>query len=98
LVLPAEEVDRIAATAESVAGEQPMTIDLEHCTLTTPDNRTIHFNLDATHRRTLLEGLDFIDQTMLHDGEITQFEKRDHVSRPWVHALPSTRIKARDNL
>jgi 3-isopropylmalate/(R)-2-methylmalate dehydratase small subunit len=87
LVLPADEIDRIAAAAESVAGERCMTIDLERCTLTTPDNRTIHFTLDATHRRALLDGLDSIDQTLLHDGEISSFEKHDHISRPWVYTL-----------
>jgi 3-isopropylmalate/(R)-2-methylmalate dehydratase small subunit len=74
-----------------------MTIDLQHCTLTSPDDRTIHFNLDETHRRALLDGLDFIGQTMLHDGEITRFEKQDQVLRPWIYALPSTQIKPRDN-
>jgi len=97
LVLPAAEVDRLAASAESVAGERPMTIDLEHCTLTSPDNRTIHFHLDETHRRALLDGLDFIGQTMLHDGDIAQFEKRDQALRPWIYALPSARIEPGEN-
>jgi 3-isopropylmalate/(R)-2-methylmalate dehydratase small subunit len=97
LVLPAAEVDRLAASAESVAGERPMTIDLGHCTLTSPDNRTIHFHLDETHRRALLDGLDFIGQTMLHDGDIAQFEKRDQVLRPWIYDLSSARIKPGDN-
>lgn len=96
LTLPAEEVDRIAATAESVDGKQPLTIDLERCTLTTPDNRTIHFQLDATHRRALLDGLDFIDQTMLYDDDICRFEQQDRMLRPWIYALPLSQSKTRD--
>jgi 3-isopropylmalate/(R)-2-methylmalate dehydratase small subunit len=95
LALPADEVDRLAATAESVAGERPMSIDLERCTLTTPDDRILHFELDATHRRALLDGLEFIDQTLLHAAEIELFERRDRLSRPWIHALPPP-PKARD--
>ncbi len=96
LALPAQEVDRIAAAAAAVDGQHPMTIDLEQCTVTTPDDRTIHFQLDPTHRRALLEGLDFIDQTMLHDGDISRFEHQDRISRPWIHALPRSQTDTRD--
>ena len=76
VVLPEDEVRALMAAGEAE-------VDLEALEVRF-DGRAVPFSLDAERRRRLLEGLDDIDLTLRHAGDVEHFEK----SRPrW---LPTT--------
>lgn len=39
------------------------------------NSKSIHFDIDESRKKTLLEGLDDIAVTLQHENKITQFEK-----------------------
>ena len=80
VVLPQEQVDRLL----EVAKEQPVTVDLETMTVTTPFQDRFVFDLDPFRRRCLMEGLDEVGLTLAKDTAISKFEERLDVERPWI--------------
>jgi 3-isopropylmalate/(R)-2-methylmalate dehydratase small subunit len=80
VVLPQAAVDRLV----EVAREHEVTVDLETMTVTTPFQDRFPFELDTFRRQCLMEGLDEIGMTLARDSEISKFESRVAVSRPWV--------------
>lgn len=85
VVLPQAAVDRLLEVARAFDGEgQPITIDLETMTVTTPYQDRFAFALDPFRRRCLLEGLDEIGLTLARDTEISNFETRVATKRPWL--------------
>ena len=81
VVLPQEAVDRLLEVA---AEGQPITIDLETMTVTTPYQDRFTFALDPFRRRCLMEGLDEVGLTLARDTAISKFEGAMQVSRPWI--------------
>jgi len=71
-----ENVDAIGELATANPGYQ-MTVDLENGELSDGQGLSIPFVIDAFTRRCFLEGLDDIGLTLVHEAEITAFEK-DH--------------------
>jgi 3-isopropylmalate/(R)-2-methylmalate dehydratase small subunit len=82
LRLPAAEV---AALADEVRGGTELTVDLERQQVLAPSGRRIAFEIDPGRRRTLLEGLDPIAQTLTREPEIAAFQARDRERRPWLY-------------
>lgn len=80
VVLPQAAVDRLL----EVARDQPVTVDLETMTVTTPYQDRFAFQLDPFRRRCLMEGLDEIGLTLARDTEISIFETRVATTRPWL--------------
>lgn len=80
VVLPQAAVDRLV----EVAREQPITVDLETMTVTTPHQDRFVFELDAFRRRCLTEGLDEIGLTLARDTAISNFEGAMTEYRPWI--------------
>ena len=80
VVLPQAAIDRLL----DVAQDQPVTVDLETMTVTTPYQDRFAFDLDPFRRRCLMEGLDEIGLTLAKDAEITGFEAAVSASRPWL--------------
>ena len=80
VVLPQEAVDRLV----EVAKDQPITVDLETMTVTTPYQDRFVFELDAFRRQCLMQGLDEIGLTMAKDTAISKFEERLDDERPWI--------------
>ncbi|WP_294284452.1 3-isopropylmalate dehydratase small subunit [uncultured Sphingomonas sp.] len=80
VVLPQEAVDRLV----EVAKEQPITVDLETMTVTTPYQDRFTFELDPFRRRCLMEGLDEVGLTLARDTAISKFEGAVEQSRPWI--------------
>jgi 3-isopropylmalate/(R)-2-methylmalate dehydratase small subunit len=80
VVLPQEAVDRLI----EVAKEQPITVDLETMTVTTPFQDRFAFDLDPFRRRCLMEGLDEVGLTLARDTAISKFEERLDDERPWI--------------
>lgn len=80
VVLPQEAVDRLL----SVAQDQPITVELETMTVTTPFQDRFTFALDPFRRRCLMEGLDEVGLTLAKDTAISKFEEAMHQQRPWI--------------
>jgi len=80
VVLPQEAIDRLLAVAE----DQPITVDLETMTVTTPFQDRFTFALDPFRRRCLMEGLDEVGLTLAKDTAISNFEEAMQQQRPWI--------------
>ena len=70
VVLPQEAIDRLLVVAE----DQPVTVDLETMTVTTPFQDRFTFALDPFRRQCLMEGLDEIGLTLARDTAISKYE------------------------
>jgi 3-isopropylmalate/(R)-2-methylmalate dehydratase small subunit len=62
-----------------------MTVDLERCIVTSPDERTLPFEVPAERRAALLEGLEEIDIILRMEADIDAFDARDRQARPWIY-------------
>ena len=85
VVLPQEAIDRLI----EVAQDQPITIDLETMTVTTPFQDRFAFEMDSFRRQCLMEGLDEIGLTLARDIAISKFEAMLHEQRPWIERRSS---------
>jgi len=59
-------------------------VDLAAQTVTGPDGTSHGFKIDAFRKRCLLEGLDDIGLTLLHDAEMTRFEQQYRQRFDWL--------------
>ena len=80
VVLPQEAIDRLLV----VARDQPITVDLETMSVTTPYQDRFEFDLDPFRRQCLIEGLDEIGLTLARDTAISKFESGLADRRPWI--------------
>jgi 3-isopropylmalate/(R)-2-methylmalate dehydratase small subunit len=74
-VLPENEVAEIARRA-GTAEDYQLTVDLEQKKVTDKQGFAASFQIDETVRYRLLEGLDDIGLTLLHEAEIAAYEAR----------------------
>ncbi len=79
--LPQPQVDRLMQVA---AEGQPIHIDLEQQTVTTPYQDRFEFPIDPFRKHCLLNGLDEIGLTEAMRPEIAVYETRLQQRRPWV--------------
>lgn len=80
VVLPQAAIDRLL----EVAATDPVSIDLEHQTVTTPFQDRFTFEIDPFRKMCLLEGLDEISLTEKSDAAIGAYEDRLDAERPWM--------------
>jgi len=73
-----------ALTAKADGSE--FTVDLENLLITAPDGSTTPFELDATRRHNLLNGLDDIALTLEHLDKIKAFEAKQQAAQPWLYS------------
>ncbi|WP_338445147.1 3-isopropylmalate dehydratase small subunit [Pelagerythrobacter marensis] len=78
--LPQDQVDRLL----EVARTDPIALDLENQTVTTPFQDRFGFEIDAFRKHCLLEGLDEIGLTLARDDAIADYEKRQAREMPWL--------------
>ena len=81
VVLPQDAVDRLLEVARE---GQPITVDLESQTVTTPYQDRFAFNLDPFRRHCLLNGLDEVGLTMARGEAIGAFEVSRSAGQPWL--------------
>ncbi len=83
IVLPEEQIDILMADA---AGDNTrvLTIDLPNQKVIRANGETFSFEIDASSKLQLVEGLDEIGQTLQRNSEIAAFEQRQSVSQPWL--------------
>src|SRR5688500_8136450 len=80
VALPQEQVDRLLEVAET----DPIAIDLEHQTVTTPFQDRFTFEIDPFRKHCLAGGLDEVALTLARDEAISAFEARLAAEQPWV--------------
>ncbi|MBV1886396.1 MAG: 3-isopropylmalate dehydratase small subunit [Parvibaculaceae bacterium] len=80
IVTSEENVEHLAIQAE--VGE--LCVDLERCSIESPEGKKIKFEIDPLQQEALLEGLDELGQTLKWLGEIQKWQQQDRVTRPWV--------------
>lgn len=80
VVLPQEAIDRLL----EVAKDQPVTVDLETMSVTTPFQDRFAFEMDPFRRQCLMEGLDEIGLTLARDTAISKYEAGAAATRPWI--------------
>tara|TARA_B100001123_G_scaffold87361_2_gene100412 strand:+ start:212 stop:826 length:615 start_codon:yes stop_codon:yes gene_type:complete len=85
IVLPQETIDELMEDAQG-DNSCRMTIDLENQQIVRANGETISFPVDPFRRDCLLKGLDDIGLTLEHEGEITNYEAKLTVERPWLMA------------
>ncbi len=69
------------------ASESPITVDLERMMVSLTDGFGFPFRIEEEAREMLLEGLDGIELTLRHRGEIETFIVADRATRPWAYTV-----------
>jgi len=80
VVLPQEQVDRLLEVAKT----DPIDIDLESQTVTTPFQDRFAFEIDPFRKHCLLNGLDEVGLTLREDAAISGYEKRAGADLPFL--------------
>lgn len=80
VVLPQEAVDRLM----EVAATDPIHIDLESQTVTTPFQDRFSFEIDPFRKTCLMQGLDEIGLTLAKTDVISAYETKIASERPWL--------------
>jgi 3-isopropylmalate/(R)-2-methylmalate dehydratase small subunit len=83
IILTEAEVDELFQQCEATEGYQ-LSIDLAAQTVTRPDGKVYHFEVDAFRKHCLLNGLDDIGLTLQEDQAIAAFEAKHRQSQPWL--------------
>ena len=84
ITLPISTVEQLIDEVETAA-EPIFIVDLEHCNVTSPSGQTIAFEFAPERRTALLEGLDEVGLTLKLESDITAFQERDRIARPWAY-------------
>jgi 3-isopropylmalate dehydratase small subunit len=80
VVLPQEAIDRLMEVAKT----DPITVDLETQTVTTPFQDRFEFTMDPFRRNCLMKGLDEIGLTLAGADDIDRFEVGMARERAWL--------------
>ncbi len=80
VVLPQEAVDRLM----EVAASDPIHIDLDSQTVTTPFQDRFPFEIDPFRKHCLLNGLDEVGLTLARGDAIAAYENRGRADLPWL--------------
>ena len=80
VVLPQEQVDRLMEVAKT----DPISIDLESQTVTTPFQDRFTFEIDPFRKHCLLNGLDEVGLTLARDSVISSYEAKARAALPFL--------------
>jgi len=80
VVLPQAAIDRLM----EVAATDPIHIDLEAQTVTTPFQDRFEFEIDPFRKHCLLNGLDEVGLTLARDTAISTYENKSRAELPWL--------------
>lgn len=79
IALPQEAIDRLMEVAKT----DPITIDMESMSVTTPFQDRFTFEMDPFRQQCLMDGLDEIDLTMAKSDAIQTHENRVDSAQAW---------------
>ena len=80
VVLPQEAIDRLLEVAQT----DPIHIDLDAQTVTTPFQDRFEFEIDPFRKHCLLNGLDEVGLTLARDTAISTYENKSRAELPWL--------------
>lgn len=80
IVLPQAAVDRLMEVAKT----DPIHVDLETQTVTTPFQDRFEFEIDPFRKHCLLNGVDEIGLTLQSSDAISTYETKTAASQPWL--------------
>lgn len=83
ITLPEDTVADLFAQVEATPGYK-LHIDLPAQQITTPDNTPLNFQIEASRKHHLINGLDDIALTLEHAPAIRAFENRRKQEAPWL--------------
>jgi len=83
IALDAALIDRLFKEVEATEGYR-LSIDLAAQAITTPSGETLGFEIDASRKRSLLEGLDDIAITLADADAIRRYEQLRARQEPWL--------------
>ena len=78
-------VDKLFKECEATEG-YALNVDLPSQTVTLPSGEVFSFEINATSKHNLLNGLDEIGLTLMHEEEIKSFEQKHQQNQPWLFA------------
>ncbi|NCO49621.1 MAG: 3-isopropylmalate dehydratase small subunit [Sphingomonadales bacterium] len=80
IALPQDAINRLMEVAKT----DPVTIDMESMSVTTPFQDRFPFEMDPFRHQCLIEGLDEIDLTMAKADAIKRHEMNNDSAQPWL--------------
>ena len=89
IALPQDIVDQLMEDARKGANAV-LTIDLKAQTISRPDGAIVHFDIDPFRKHCMLNGLDDIGLTEQKGSEISAYEEKARLQRPWVFGMTHT--------
>ncbi|MFA6117440.1 MAG: 3-isopropylmalate dehydratase small subunit [Sphingomonas sp.] len=78
-------IARIAASLGDWPAAQPVTVDLQRCTVAIAQGDLWLFEIDSEAREMLLGGMDAIELTLTQRDAIEQARAADRLRRPWIY-------------
>jgi 3-isopropylmalate/(R)-2-methylmalate dehydratase small subunit len=93
VVLEPSDADAFIARVVAANGSAPFTVDLPTQRISGPGGADISFEISASDRMRLLEGLDDIGMTLKHTDDIVAFEKRLAGDQPWLQVARDSRVR-----
>jgi 3-isopropylmalate/(R)-2-methylmalate dehydratase small subunit len=91
VVLEPADADAFIARVVAANGSAPFTVDLPAQRISGPGGPDVVFDIPASDRTRLLEGLDDIGLTLKHTDEIVAWEKRKANAQPWLQEARDSR-------
>jgi 3-isopropylmalate/(R)-2-methylmalate dehydratase small subunit len=88
-----EDAEPFTARVVAADGAAPFTVDLDTQTISGPGGPNIGFDISASDRMRLSEGLDDIGLTLKCSGDIVAWETRTAAARPWLQQAVERRLK-----
>lgn len=95
VVLAPADAEAFEQRVIAANGSAPFTVDLETQTISGPGGGDIAFEIPASDRTRLLEGLDDIGLTLKHADDIKAWEKRTAAAQPWLQSATDSRLNQR---
>ena len=90
--LSADEAGDLESRVLAADGRSPFTVDLERQAIAGPGGSDIAFDIPASDRMRLIEGLDDIGFTLKHAPEIEAWEARMASRFPWAQRMRDRRM------
>lgn len=92
VVLAPAEAAAFEERVIAVNGTAPFTVDLVTQTISGPGGGDIRFEIAASDRTRLIEGLDDIGMTLKHADAIKAWEERTAAAQPWLQTATDSRL------
>ncbi len=85
VILPNDVVQKLGARLAADPANARLCVDLGRQVVVAPDGAEHGFDIEPRRKKALLEGLDEIGLTQLHEANIAAFQQKDRLKRPWVY-------------